>query len=279
MTLLNRRLCLSVAFLTVASLVAWNSATAQPSLGGAKKKANENKEDQNKKNEPEKQDKPKDPVVFAIGPNEKAHFEIDSASKRNVIKFESKAPKETIEGKVTKIEGSLDFNPRKLDAIEGKFTIDWKDVDTGNKTRNEHMMSAPWIDAKSNPQIVFTVTGIENLSAKVKPIKSIKADLVGKMALNGKEKEMKIPVTLSYLETTGTPKKGEAPKEGLGIRAGKFKLALADFDIKGRGVGDKVAAELDFATASMMLVGPEHKEEKKAMTPKTPVKKPPPKGA
>ena len=25
--------------------------------------------------------------------------------------------------------GSLDFNPRKLDAIEGKFTVEWKDVD------------------------------------------------------------------------------------------------------------------------------------------------------
>lgn len=278
MTLLNRRLCLSVALLTVASLASWNAVTAQPSLGGAKKKANESKDDQNKKNDPAA--KPKDPIVFAMGPDEKAHFEIDAKSKRNVIKFESKAPKETIEGKVTKITGTLDFNPRKMDAIEGKFTIDWKDVDTGNKMRNDHMMSAPWVDAKSHPQIVFTVTGIENLSAKDKPIKSIKADLVGKMAINGKEKEMKIPVTLAYLETAGTPKKGEAPHEGLGIRAGKFKLALADFDIKGKGIGDKVAAELDFSTASMMLVGPEHKEEKKAVTPKTPMKKPPPpKGA
>lgn len=266
---IRRRLGFFTAAITAASLIAWGAYAAQPAMGGAKRKANEVKEP------PEKKESKQEPVVFAMGPDEKAHFEIDSASKRNMVKFESKAPKETIESKVTKVAGFLDFNPRKMDAIEGKFTIEWKDVDTGNPTRNGHMMHAPWVDATSHPQIVYTVTGIQNLSAKIKPVKQIKADLLGKMEMNGQEKEMKIPVTLSYLEATGTAKKGESPRDNLGIQAGKFKVALADFGIKGMGVGEKVAAEQDFTLVKFMLTGPEHKTEKKSPPPKAPPKKPP----
>jgi len=278
MNLIRRRFDISVAAVIAAFLMSAGAAFAQPSVGGAKKKANELKPKE-ESTQPEKKPENKEPVVFAMGPDEKTHFEIEAASKRNMIKFESKAPKETIDSKVTVVKGSLDFNPRKMDAIEGKFTVEWKDVDTGNKTRNGHLMSKPWIDAATYPEIVFTVTGIENLAAKVKPIKQVKADLVGKMAMNGKETEMKIPVTLSYLEAQSTPKKGEAPRDMLGIKAGKFKIALADFDIKGKGVGDKVAAEQEFTTASFMLIGPEHKADKKQTQPKMPPKKPQPKGA
>lgn len=252
---------------------------AQPSVGGAKKKAMESKDAQQKK-ENDKAAEKKEPVVFSMGPDEKAHFEIDPASKRNVIKFESKAPGETIDSKVSQVSGHLDFNPRKLDAVEGQFTVKWKDVDTGNKTRNNHMMGKDWVDAQTYPDVVFTVTGIENATSKDKPVKAIKCLLVGKMAMHGQEKEMKIPVTLSYLEVLPVlTKKGEAPREGLAIKAGKFKIALADFDIKGKAgsVGSKVAGEQEFTTVSFMLTGPEHKV--KPVMPKAPVKKPPPKGA
>ncbi len=271
MDLHRRRFTLSASAFVAACLFTWSALAAQPAMGGAKRKANELKP----KDEPAKPEKKSEGlVVFGMGPDEKAHFEVEPASKRNVMKFESKAPKETIESKVNKVSGSLDFNPRKMDAIEGKFSVAWKDVDTGNPMRNGHMMHPPWIDASKYPDVVFTVTGIENLTCKEKPIKTINATLVGKMAMNGKEKEMKIPVTLSYLESSSTPKKSEAPRDMLGIRTKKFKVALADFDIKGKGVGEKVATEQEFTMVSLMLTGPEHKAEKKAAAPKAPPRKP-----
>jgi polyisoprenoid-binding protein YceI len=280
MPLTRLRIALLLHTIAAACLLAAGTTFGQPSVGGAKKKANEVKP-KDESGQPEKKPENKEPVVFAVGPDAKSHFEIEASSKRNMIKFESKAPKETIEGKVTVVKGSLDFNPRKMDSIEGTFTVAWKDVDTGNKMRNSHLMSKPWVDATAYPEIVFTVTGIENLTAKVKPVKTIKAELVGKMAMNGQEKETKIPVTLSYLESQSTPKKGESPRDMLGIKAGKFKIALADFDIKGKAgaVGTSVAKEQEFTTASFMLIGPEHKADKKQNQPKVPPKKPQPRGA
>lgn len=262
----------------VVSLLAAGVAWAQPSVGGVKRKANESKDAQQKKAN-EKPGDSKEPVVFSMGPDEKSHFEVDSASKRNVMKFESKAPAETIESKVNKVAGYLDFNPKKMDKVEGKFTVAWKDVDTGNGMRNTHMMGKDWVDASTYPEVVFTVTQIEGASSKDKPVKSIKCTLVGTMAMHGRETEMKVPATLTYIEAM-PGKKGDAPHDGLTIKTSKFKVALADFGIKGKGdaVGKKVADEQEFTTVSINLIGPEHKETKNPTQPKMPPKKPPIKG-
>jgi polyisoprenoid-binding protein YceI len=187
---------------------------------------------------PVKQPEEKNEKGFAAGPDAMTHFVIDTASKRNEVVFTSKAPKETIKGKVASIKGQLDLNPRKLDAATGNFTVEWKNVDTGNKMRNSHMMHAPWVQTESHPAIVFTVTGLEMGKVMDTKGKTIKVKMIGKLAMNGKEKDTKIGATLAYIE----PAAGKTGKDSLGVKA-SFKIALADFDIKGRGVGDKVAAE------------------------------------
>jgi polyisoprenoid-binding protein YceI len=270
MNVWKRQVC--VAFV---SLLAAGIAWAQPSLGGVKQQANKSKDSQQKKQN-ETAGETKEPVVFAMGPNEKCKFEVDSASKKNIMKFESKAPAETIESQVKKLTGYLELNPKKLDKVEGKFTVAWKDVDTGNPTRNGHMMGKDWVEADKYPDVVYTVTGIENASAPVKPVKSINCTLVGTMAMHGKEKEMKIPATLTYVESL-PGKKGEPAHDGMVVKAKKFKVALADFDIKGKGgvVGNKVAGEQEFTVVSANMVGPEHKDkpkEAKAPPPKKPIK-------
>jgi hypothetical protein len=58
--------------------------------------------------------------------------------------------------------------------------------------------------------------------------------LIGTMSINGKDKEMPIPVTLAYIEA-GKDKDGKDVTEGIGVKA-RFSIALADFDIKGKGV-------------------------------------------
>lgn len=183
---------------------------------------------------------------FEVGPDEMTNYQVDPKSSINEVVFTSTAPKETIKGKTTKATGHLDLNPRKLDSVAGGFSVAWSDVDTGNKTRNGHMMDAPWVNAKSHPKIEFAVKSLELSKTQAKaPAKSgkeghaMKGKLIGTMSMNGKDKEMKIPVTLAYVEA-GKDKDGNDVNEGIGVKA-RFSIALADFDIKGKGVGQAVA--------------------------------------
>lgn len=169
--------------------------------------------------------------------DEKLKFVVDKTSKRNSVSFVSKTTAETIKGKTTDISGEITLNPAKLDSIEGKFTVPWKSLDTGKPRMNEHMMTKPWVDAESHPEIVFTITAMEDLKATGKTGKSVSAKFKGKMAMNGVERDVSIPVVLTWF---GSP----ADKEGIGIKSvkGKFKVNLSEYKITGREVGKKVAA-------------------------------------
>lgn len=209
-----------------------------------------------KKNEPKaKAAQPADagPVGFKKAPDQQVHFELLPKFTGNQIRFTSKAPKETIEGKVGKFTGTLDLNPRKLDKVEGKFVVAWKDVDTGNATRNKHLLTRPWVDSSSHPDIVFTITGFENGKVSATSDSTIKGDLVGKMEMNGKEKELRIPVTLAWIQKNESGKKPGTVSERIGIKA-NFKVALADFEIKGKAgsVGTAVAAQQSIKVSAMV---------------------------
>ncbi len=227
---------------TVRFFIVWVSVMAlasmiAPDIAGAQVRAP--KQDKPKK----KSKKPKKTAAkaFKIGPDEIVHYVVDDASKRNEVSFTSRAPKETIKAKADRITGHLDLNPRKLDTAAGRFVVPWSSVDTGNATKNQHMMSPTWVNADSYPDIVFTVTGIEDAKASGKSGKTVKAKLVGTWSMNGREKDIKVRVTLAYV-VPGKSKKSRNITEGLGIRA-TFKLALSDFGIEGRrgSVGSAVA--------------------------------------
>jgi len=190
--------------------------------------------------------------------DEKLKFVVDRKSKRNSVSFISKTSVETIKGKTTDITGEITLNPAKLDAIEGKFTVPWKSLDTGKPRMNDHMMTKPWVDAASHPEIVFTITGMEDLKASGKTGKSVSAKFKGKMAMNGEERDVSIPVVMTWF---GSP----TDKEGIGIKSlkGKFKVNLSDYKIAGRDVGKKVAAteEIDVSVVVRRADTMEEEEE------------------
>lgn len=230
-----RMFALTAALIALSGYVVPPAALGQSEGSGSKGSSSDNKSKTKKKSR--KPAKPK-PHSFAVGPAEVMHYAVEETSQRNEITFTSKAPKETINGKSAQVVGHLDVNPRKLATAKGRFSVAWKSLDTGHSMRNTHMMSSPWVDATTYPEIVFTVSGIERSKRKGGG-KSVTCKLLGTMAMNGKEKDIKVPATLVYVEP-GKSKEGEAVKEGIGIRA-TFKVSLKDYDIKGRGVGDKVA--------------------------------------
>lgn len=187
--------------------------------------------------------KPPEPKAPPTGPkpatmegalDEEIKFAVDKKSKRNSVVFTSKTSAETFKGRSKAINGEITLNPAKLDKVEGKFTVAWKSLDTGKPMRNQHMFESPWVDTAEHPDIVFTITGMEELKAAGKTGKSVKGKFVGKMAMNGEERDAQIPFTMTWF---GSPKE----KEGLGIKS-SFKVNLSDYKISGKGVGQKVAA-------------------------------------
>lgn len=185
---------------------------------------------------------PKEPDAkkgLELAPDKVMNFTVDARSKRNEVVFVSKAPKETIKGKAEKIAGHFKGNLHKLDKIGGAFEVAWDDLDTGKPMMNQHMKDAPWVDAKSHPKIVFTLTGMTPDEKQPKNGKALKATLAGKLAMNGHEKDVEIPATIAYVPA-GESKSGKPIKEAVSIRA-RFEVALADFGIQGRGVGQSVA--------------------------------------
>ncbi len=249
MTALRFASMLSAALLLSAIAAPPHAAVADP----ATKKPSDKKKKEPAKQEPKESsgETKKAALGFKVGPREASHFEIDPSAEGNNVSFTSKTPKETFVGKTTQIVGKLEADPHKLKNAKGEFSVAWNTLDTGKPMRNEHMMSAPWVEAMSFPQIVFTLDGMEKMSHLDKRGTKLKATLIGAFSINGAEKKLRIPATLEYVQPPkAKPKKNGADdpgddgdvREGIRIEA-KFALALKDFNIVGRGVGDKVAAK------------------------------------
>lgn len=183
--------------------------------------------------------------------DEMASFYVDPKSRRNEVVFISKAPKETITGKTSKVEGTLKLNPRRMDSATGQFSVAWENLDTGNDTRNQHMRASPWVNASSFPNVTLDVTGLKMNKRKASKSKTRRGRLLGTLSLNGKTKNVRIPVTFGYiLPDPENPK----VKEGLAIKA-RFLVALEDFDIKGKGVGQAVAKKQRVSVQLFMAFG------------------------
>ena len=180
-----------------------------------------------------------------------ASFEVSKKAKNNVT-FTSKAPAETFKGTGKEVRGNLTLDPTKLDTATGEFAVPFKSLDTGNGGRNQHMLSARWIDAGKYPDAVFTVDGIEKVKVSAS---SVKASLKGTMKIHGQEQPMSIPVTLVYVKD----KKEGGTHDTLAIKA-TFPIKLADFAISDMAVGKKVADTMRLAVAVTL----ESKGEKKA---------------
>ncbi|OWY70560.1 hypothetical protein B7486_13140 [cyanobacterium TDX16] len=212
-----------------------------------------------KKEEPKK---PEPKQGLTIAPDEVAEFKLDARSKRNEVVFISKAPKETIKGKTRTLTGTLKGNLYNLTEIAGTFEVAWKDLDTGNKTKNQHMMAAPWVDAASHPMITFTLSGIEPDGKQSKSGKILKGMLIGKMAMNGHEKELKVASTIAYLPA-GKSKSGKKHGARVSIKS-KFDVELADFGIEGKGVGQAVSKTQNISVSLVMQPVKSKKEDSKS---------------
>jgi polyisoprenoid-binding protein YceI len=139
----------------------------------------------------------------------------------NQIRFESKAPLETIVGTTDQVSGSITVDPTNLEAgVSAAVVVDATSLKTGNKIRDGHMRDNH-LHTDQYPDIQFK---FDNLSLKgsLSPNAPLKCQVTGDFSLHGVTKSITVPAEVTLKEMG-------AVKE-LHIVA-SFDIRLSDYEI------------------------------------------------
>lgn len=159
------------------------------------------------------------------------------------VYVESNAPLEDIKGQSNRVIGygvSSSSTPGSLAA--GEWHLPVESIRTGIELRDEHLASEAWLDAKSNPNVIFTLKETQDLNEvkKTNAFASYTATLVGKLTLNGVTHDIEIPDATITILKAGDATKKVANGDLMAIRS-KFTVALKDYGVDNPIIGEKVA--------------------------------------
>lgn len=160
----------------------------------------------------------------------------DAAKKltlKGSFKFVSDAPLEKIPGTAKGATGAITFDPADLSKTTGSVSVAVSSIDTGSPSRDEHVQGESWLDGAKNPMLTFTVKSVEGSGSQDGEIYAATGKVIGEFTLRGITK----PLTAKFkLKMKGARAKVEL----------RFKVALSDYDIKGREgiIGKKVAEHI-----------------------------------
>ena len=186
-----------------------------------------------------------------LGVSGKKTFKTNKAVGPLELKFVSTAPLEETKGGVADkyIQSTVYLDASNLEGISGKVGFQVNNLETGIKSRDEHLRSAEWLDADKYPEISFDVKGMKDV--KIKSTENgrttIEATIMGTFNMHGKTKNITLPVTLIYIKESEATKK-RASGDLLSVE-GKLQIGLSDFGVKGKGgvIGSKVGEKIDIS--------------------------------
>jgi polyisoprenoid-binding protein YceI len=170
-------------------------------------------------------------------------FDFKDAKGVNNAVFKLDAPLEAINGVANGVTGTVTYDPANPGATKGKIVVDAKSLTTPNKMMNEHMAGPMWLDVAKYPEISFDVKELKNVKTTGD---NTTADAVGIFSLHGVEKEMTVPVKLTYLKDKLSARMPNMKGDLLVVRA-NFTLKRTDFKINAGNGEDKVANEIELS--------------------------------
>ena len=140
------------------------------------------------------------PVLLAAlagGPARAERFLV-SPGDPNLVKFESKAPMESFEGKTKQVTGQIVFNPARLaDSLTVHMEVDLASLDTGISMRNKHMRE-DHLETATYPKAIFHGTKLLDPSAPaLAPGQKVSFTLEGEFSLHGVTKTIQVPVEVT----------------------------------------------------------------------------------
>lgn len=119
---------------------------------------------------------------------------------KNVVKFVSKAPLETIEGVTNRILGNLDVDLASPKAATGQFDVDLTTLKTGIDMRDQHLRER-FVHTDTFPKATFRVTKITKLEpAALADGQPARVEAQGEMTIHGVTKPVTASGTVTYMK-------------------------------------------------------------------------------
>jgi polyisoprenoid-binding protein YceI len=168
-------------------------------------------------------------------------FSFEDKYGRNQVSFFSSTPLEDITGISNDVKGTATFDVNDFSTLKGKISLTVASLKTGIDLRDEHLISANWLDAESYPEITFEIKDVKEI--KVLEPNKLQAKIVGDFTTHGVTKEVVADATVSYLDEREETK-AKAPGDLLGVNA-KFNIVLSEFDVDNMVLGQKVSDEIE----------------------------------
>jgi polyisoprenoid-binding protein YceI len=165
----------------------------------------------------------------------------------NAIQFHLDSVLEPISGTASGVIGAVAFDPANPAATTGRITVATKSLVVSNATMTEHLHSPMWLDVAANPEIVFELTSLTNVSTTGN---TTSATAGGKFSLKGVTKEISVPVKLTHL-AGAYGKRLNKPELGgdLLVIRGEFTINRGDYGIQPGKNEDKVNPEVKLTLA------------------------------
>lgn len=175
-------------------------------------------------------------AVILIGGSvhgESMTFVVDDPGGRNMVKFTSKAPIESIVGVSHAVSGSVTLDPDDLKKnIQASITVDLKTLKTGIDMLDGHMRSEKYLHTEEYPNAVFILDGsVGEDAVSLTEGKPVEILFKGVFTLHGVSKEIEINGTATYLkEVPGLVDMGY-PGDMLNFD-GSFVINMGDYNIE-----------------------------------------------
>jgi FKBP-type peptidyl-prolyl cis-trans isomerase len=170
---------------------------------------------------------------------------------RNVVMIESRAPLETMLTRTNKVTGEIKLDENDIyQNPQARFEVDVTSLDTGIELRNEHMSGKEWLDTKTYPMAVFTLTKIGAHPKKRHPItehRTARAKGEGTLSFHGVTKTIPIEIEATPIAATKDTA-ARLPGDLLHVRA-KFVIVLSDY-----GINVPAAAQLKVSNNQQVTV-------------------------
>jgi polyisoprenoid-binding protein YceI len=160
------------------------------------------------------------------------NFLAEISDERNILKFESEAPLETIIGVTNRIgvRLSLDLNDISKN-VKGKAIVDVGSLKTGIDLRDRDMKGESFFNTEKFPIAEFTLLSFSNAnSTELTDGKKISATANGKLTIHGVTRNVAVPVNLSYLTESANTK--TRVNGNLLIVNSTFTIKMTDYGLK-----------------------------------------------
>jgi polyisoprenoid-binding protein YceI/mono/diheme cytochrome c family protein len=148
-------------------------------------------------------------------------WELQKSSGR--ARFRVEAPLDAIDGSSAGLSGTLTFDEAAWAAGTGRIRIDLRSFTTGLSLRDEDLRDQ-FFQVDRFPEAILTIARLERTTQGVLvPGRDGEADAVGTLSLHGKERPVRVPVTVALGESSG----------GRDLKvSGRLDVPLAEYDIQ-----------------------------------------------